>query len=74
MTSIVEMAKAFQLEIQIQLIGSGLKEHYDQLTAFAMGMKEKSGLGKAFRKLVCSFWHHTCNLGHCPPGRQALLG
>lgn len=74
MTSIVGTANAFQLESQIQLIGSGLKECCDQLATFAMGMKEKSGLRCAFERLVSSSQAPDLHFGSPPPGRQALVG
>lgn len=74
MTSKVGMPNAFELESQIQLIGSGLKECCDQLTMFAMGMKEESGVRYAFLRLVSSSQAPYLQLGSPPPGRQALLG
>lgn len=74
MTSTVGRAHVLQLEIQIPLIGSGLKESCDQLTTFAMGMKEESGIRYAFQKPVRSFLAPYLQFGSLPPERQALLG
>lgn len=51
-TSIVRTANEFQLESQIQLIGSGLKEYCDQITRFAMDREKESDIGCNFQKLL----------------------
>lgn len=48
MISIVRTANEFQLESQIQLIGSGLKEYCDQITRLAMDREKESGAGYIF--------------------------
>lgn len=56
MTSIIGTANEFQLESQIQLIGSGLKEYCDQITRFAVGTEEKVALRKRKGHLIGASW------------------
>ena len=69
MTSTVGMANEFQLESQIQLIGSGLKEYCDQPTMFAMGMEEESGISMPSRSWLVPPRH--LQLGHCHQGGRS---